>query len=471
MRLSRGSEWSPGQKVPSGRLSWVQIMRVPRQSVLSASLVVLVALVAASRALRAEDWPEFRGKGRSGVWTETGILEKFPEGGLKPRWRTPIGSGFSGPSVVGGRVFVMDFTPTKSPRGTERALALDEKTGAILWTRDWPVDYRSMYLPIGPRATPTVDGDRVYFQGADGKLFCLRAKDGAIVWKKDFLTDFGAEPNVWGFSSSPLVEGDLLITLVGGKPNARVVAFNKHTGAEVWRALPTDSETGVATPIVVTAGGARQVIIWYDGAAASLGPATGKVYWQVPYKVGSGMSVSLPVRSGSLLFFTNFYHGSLMLQLDEKTPTATVLWQGKSDSEIQTEGLHALNNSPLIVGDHIYGICSYGQLRCLLAKTGERVWESQALVKERVRWGSAFMIRHGNRLMVNNDRGELVIMEPSPDGYREIDRTFLIKPTTVTTNRRQLGAVNWSEPAYANKHIYARNDEEIISVSLAASGR
>jgi outer membrane protein assembly factor BamB len=433
--------------------------------------VIAAILVAATAVGRAEDWPEFRGRGRAAVWTETGILERFPEGGLKPRWRTPIKSGFSGPSVAAGQVFVMDFTQEKGPRGTERALALDEQTGTILWTREWKVDYRSMYLPIGPRATPTVDDDRVYFQGADGKLFCLRAKTGDLVWQKDFLAEYGAEPNVWGFSSSPLVDGNRLIALVGGRPDARLVAFDKLTGAEIWRALPTDSETGVATPIIIQAGGVRQLIIWYDGAVASLDPVTGKVYWQEPYKVGSGMSVATPVHSGSLLFFTNFYHGPLMLRLDEHKPAATVVWRGSSDSEIQTDGLHSMNGTPVIVGNHVYGVCSYGQLRCLLVKTGERLWESQALVKERVRWGSAFMVRHGDRLFVNNDRGELVIMAPDPAGYREIDRTFLIKPTTVTTNRRALGAVNWSEPAYANRHVYARNDEEIISVSLAADGR
>ena len=99
-----------------------------------------------------------------------------------------------------------------------------------------------------------------------------------------------------------------------------------------------------------------------------------------------------------------------------------------------------------------------------------RVWESQALTKERARWASAFIVRHGNRLFINNDRGELIIIEPSPDGYREVSRTQLIKPTTAPTSRRALGALNWSEPAYANRHVYARNDEEIICASLATDG-
>ncbi len=432
------------------------------------SLAITLLLSLGGASLRAEDWPEFRGKGRQGIWTETGILERFPATGLKVLWRTPIKAGFSGPAVADGRVFVMDYTETQRMRGTERALALDEKTGKILWTREWPAAYPGVYHPIGPRATPTVDVDRVYFAGADGKLFCLRAATGETVWMRDFMAEYHAEISAWGFSSSPLVDGDRLIALVGGPPDARVVAFDKMTGKEIWRALPMNSEIGVASPIIIEAGGARQLIIWYDGAVSSLDPVTGKVYWQQPYKVGAAMSIATPVRSGSFLFFTNFYNGSLMLSLDETRPASTVLWKGSSSSEIQTDGLHSVNGTPMIVGDHVYGVCSYGQFRCLLAKSGQRVWESQALTKERTRWASAFLIRHGDRVFANNDRGELVILKLSPDGYQEVSRTELIKPTTTPTSRRALGALNWSEPAYANKRIYARNDEEIICASLAA---
>ena len=172
--------------------------------------VAFVGMLAglAGAIVHAEDWPEIRGRGRLGVWNETGIVEQFPAGGLKVLWRTPIKAGFAGPAVVDGRVYVMDFAETQRPRGVERALALDEKTGRILWTREWSVDYRGMSYGLGPRATPTVDGDRVYFAGADGKLFCLDAKTGAILWKKDYVPDYGADRSKWafdwGFASSPL---------------------------------------------------------------------------------------------------------------------------------------------------------------------------------------------------------------------------------------------------------------------------
>ena len=429
---------------------------------------------ASTAAVHVEDWPEVGGKGRLNVWRETGILETFPKDGLKVLWRTPVRAGYAGPAVADGRVFVLDWVETQKPRGTERALALDEKTGRILWTREWTADYRGISWPIGPRATPTVDGDRVYVAGADGKLLCLRVDTGEVVWQKDYVKDYGADRMKWafdwGFASAPLVDGDRLIALVDGRPDAKVMAFDKMTGAEVWRALATDTDLGVAQPVIITAGGTRQLIIWYPGAVASLDPVNGKVLWQQPYKVGGSMTVALPVQNGSQLFFSTFYDGPLMLTLDGSKPGATVAWKGKSDSEIQTDGLHAVITTPVIIGDYIYGICSYGQFRCLKAATGERVWESQAVTKERARWASGVMVRNGDRLIINNDRGELIIVQPSPDGYHEVSRTHLIKPTSEPQNRRELVYVNWMYPAYAHRHIYARNDEEIICASLATDG-
>lgn len=436
-------------------------------------LAAVVLSIAAGAWLFAEDWPEFRGKGRLGVWTETGIVERFPAKGLPVLWRTPIKAGYAGPSVANGRVFITDYAETARLRGTERALALDEKTGRVLWTRDWQVNYGALSFnwAIGPRATPTVDGERVYVLGATGVLLCLDVKTGEILWQKDFVKDYGTSLPTWGITGAPLVDGNQLICLVGGEPNAKVVSFDKMTGKELWRALPSKSEPGYVQPIIIQAGGTRQLIIWHPEAVASLDPATGKLFWEIPMEVGYGMTLATPVQSGSRLLVTSFYNGSMMLELDEKRPAAKILWKGKSDNEIQTDGLHATINTPIIEGDYIYGICSYGQFRCLRASTGERIWETQAVTKERARWASGLMVRHGDRVFINNDRGELIMARLSPKGFEEIDRTQLIKPTSPPGNRRELTEVNWSHPAYANRHIYARNDEEIISASLAADGK
>ena len=414
---------------------------------------------------RAEDWPEFRGKGRTGVWNETGIVAAFPSNALSAAWRAPVNAGFAGPAVSAGRVFLTDFKVSAGLKGTERALALDEKTGKVLWTREWPADYKGLGYAIGPRATPTVDGDRVYVVGASGVLLCLNAATGSVIWRKDYTKDYGMELPTWGITSAPLIDGSRLIAIVGGKPDAKVMAFDKMTGQEIWRALPSDSEQGYCQPVIFEIGGIRQLIIWHPTAAAALDPATGKVYWQQAFKINMGMTLATPVKSGPYLLFSSFYNGSMLVEV--AGPRGSMVWKGKSDNEIETDGLHAVVNTPVIDGDYIYGICSYGQFRCLNLRTGTRVWETMDVTREKARWASGFIVRHGDRYFINNDRGDLIIAKFSPQGYQEISRTKLIQPTSDSRNRRELGAVNWSHPAYANHHIFARNDEELISVSLA----
>lgn len=413
----------------------------------------------------SEDWPEWRGKGRLGIWNESGILDEFSEKGLTVLWRTPIHAGFAGPAVAAGRVFVTDFEATAGLKGTERALCLDEKSGKILWTRAWEVNYGKISYPVGPRATPTVDVDRVYIVGATGTLICLSTRTGDVIWQKDYAKDYGMQMPIWGITSAPLVDRDRLIAIVGGQPDAKVMAFDKMTGKEIWRALPSDSEQGYCQPVIFEVGGIRQLIIWHPSAVVSLDPLTGKVYWQQPFRINMGMTLATPVLSGTHLLVSSFYNGSMLLDITGEA--ARVLWKGKSDSEINTDGLHAVINTPVIDGDYIYGICSYGQFRCLDLKTGERVWETMEVTKEKARWASGLIVRQGDRYFINNDRGELIIAKLSPKGYQEISRTQLIKPTTNSGNRRELGAVNWSHPAYADRCIFARNDEEIVSMSLA----
>ena len=427
--------------------------------------------------LVANDWPEWRGAGRDGVWTETGIIDELPAE-LKVKWRVPIGSGFSGPAVVDGRVFITDWAEDPASRtmdGTERAIALDEESGEILWTREWPTSYRMLMqsYAIGPRATPTVDGDRVYVVGAAGDLYCLDVETGDVVWEKHYIDDYDSFVPTWGIASAPIVDGDRLITVVGGEPGGLVMAFDKRTGAEVWRALDVVGEMGYGQPIIIEAGGARQLIVWHASALVSLDPATGEVYWEEVWDARGGMSVATPVRSGNYLLVTQFYLGSMMMQLDQDRPSATMLWKGQSRSEMpdQTDGLHALITTPLIEGNYIYGVGSYGELRGLNARTGERLWMSDAMVAQ-ARWGAAFMVKQGDRYLVVNDDGVLITAQFTPEGYVEHGRTRLIEPTSDAgfgPRKAFDRKVNWSHPAYANRHIFHRNDNEIIRASLDAS--
>jgi len=432
-------------------------------------------VAAAGVVLNADDWPEWRGRGRLGVWDETGILDRFPESGLTAPWRTPTPAGYAGPAVAQGRVFVTDAEHVKGNQVVERALALDERTGQILWTHQWQTNYSGLQLvyAIGPRATPTVDGDRVYVLGTMGNLFALDVATGHVLWQKDFVKDFNASIPSWGITSAPLVDGDRLICVVGGEPDAKVMALDKRTGQEVWRALSSDTEQGYNQPVIFEAGGVRQLIVFHPVGFSSLDPLTGKVYWEIDHRSQMGIVVATPVKSGPYLFFTSQYGGARMLRLDDSKPAATILWAGpgEQDPGMTRDTPNTLNSvisTPVIHDGYVYGLDNDGQLRCLEASTGRLIWKTDALLKEHAMYGTAFFVRQGERFFINNDRGELVMAALSPKGFTELGRTKLVEPTHPYVRRRQSPHVLWSHAAYANKHIVIRNDQEIVRYSLAS---
>ena len=433
------------------------------------AVLVVAGIVWGAQAVRAEDWTQWRGAERLAVWHETGIVESLPDTGLKVAWRAPIRSGFAGPAVADGRVFVLDWLEDPESR------TLDEATGEQLWVNEWATSYRMLQVSyaIGPRATPTVDGDRVYVVGASGVLRCVDVATGELIWQKSYIDDYDTSVATWGVSSAPLVDGDRLIGVVGGEPDALVVAFDKRTGAELWRALEVVGEMGYGQPVIYEAGGARQLIIWHPAALASLNPETGEVYWEEPWEVGMGVSVATPVRDGNFLLVSQVYNGSMMMRLDTDRPSATMLWKGSSRSELpdETEGLHAMISTPIVSGDHIYGIGSYGELRGLDARTGERLWMSGEMTAQ-ARWGTAYMVRNGDRYFVSNDEGYLIIARFTPEGYVELDRTMLLEGTSHSGYGPQRDfdrLVSWSHPAFANRHVVQRNDNEVVRYSLAAA--
>jgi outer membrane protein assembly factor BamB len=425
-------------------------------------------------ALLADDWPQWLGPERDAVWRESGIVEKFPTNGPPVLWRMAIGGGYAGPIMAKGRVYVADRQTAQGPgntadpsdhaqsRSLERVLCLNEADGKLLWKYDYECPYTISY-PAGPRVAPTVSGSKVYTLGAEGNLFCFDAIEGKVLWSRDFKKEFGIKAPMWGFAGHPLLDGKRLICLAGGQ-GSTVVAFDKDTGTEIWRALSAE-EPGYCSPIIYEAGGKRQLILWHPEAANSLDPETGELYWSVPFKSRAGMTIATPRKLGDSLFFTAFYSGSLMLRLEAAKPEATTAWRTLKVSEMDTTHLNAVMCTPFLEEGYIFGVCSYGQLRCLKMDTGERVWETlQATTSgQPVRWANAFIVKNGNRFFLFNEKGDLIIAKLSPHGYEEISRAHLLDPTGDANGRKVL----WSHPAFANRHVYARNDKEIICVDLA----
>ncbi len=427
----------------------------------SAPRAVLTLLLLLMRTALADDWPQWRGPNRDGVWSEDGLLQKCADKELKIRWRQPIASGYSGPTVADGRVYVTDRLV--EPKQVERVHCFDWKTGEPQWSHSYDCVYDKVGYTAGPRASVTIDDGRAYSLGSMGHLFCFEAASGKVLWSKDLNEQYKIRMPIWGIAASPLVENGLVIVQIGGE-GACLVAFDKKTGEEKWHAL--DDNASYSSPIMIEQAGRRVMVCWTGESVVGMNATTGQVFWQFPFKPAKMViNIATPVLEKNRLFFTSFYDGSLMLDVRQDRLEVSSVWRRIGRDEQHTDSLHSIISTPYLEGDYVYGVDSYGEFRCLDAKTGDRVWESlQPTPKSR--WSTIHMVRNGDRMWMFNERGELVIARLSPEGYQEISRAKLIEPTRVQLPQR--GGVCWSHPAYAGRHVFARNDEELVCASLAA---
>jgi outer membrane protein assembly factor BamB len=415
------------------------------------SVGVIVSLLACA-ALRADDWPQWRGPERDGVCREVGLLHTFPAGGLKVRWRVPVGWGFSSPVIAQGRVYLADSELMK-PAAKERLRCFEETTGKPLWTHRYDVAYEDWAFDatqeVGPVATPIVRGGKIYTLGRLGHLFCLDAAKGNVLWQKNLETDYRGvfAPG----TPSPLIEDDLLILFIGGKPGAGLVALHKDTGKEAWKAL--DESLTFSSPICITAGGKRQLIVWTQESVTSLNPATGTTWWRQRLLTGKDYAVSTPVVHQDRLLI-----GGLMLQLDADRPAARVLWP---DSKVPARRIFSHTSTALCLGDHVYSAKSSGELICVEAANGEEIWQSTK-VTDLTNGASIHLTRNGESVLLYTDKGELIRARLTPKGYDEISRARVLEPTMPFAGRK----VAWSPPAYANGHIFARSGKELVCAAL-----
>ncbi len=409
----------------------------------------------------AAEWPQWRGPNRDGVWSEEGIVKDFGDAQLPVLWRTPVSNGYSGPTVADGRVYVTDRLT--SPAQVERVLCFDAGTGKPVWSYSYECDYEKIQYRDGPRAAPTICDGRVYTLGTMGHLFCFDAAKGDVLWRKNPKADYSVGVPIWGIAAAPLVEKDLVIVQVGGKGGACLIAFDKVSGQERWRAL--NDRASYSAPVVIEQAGTRVLVCWTGDSIAGLDPLTGKLHWQYPFKPARMViNIATPVFANGYLFFSGFYDGSLLLKVDPDKLAVEEVWQRRGASESNTDSLHCCISTPVILGDYIYGVDSYGELRCLDLLTGDRVWESLEAVPK-ARWSNIHLVRHEDRIWMFNERGELIISRLSPEGFHQISRAKIIEPTDGQLDQRD---VCWTHPAFAHKRLYVRNDRELICIDLSA---
>jgi outer membrane protein assembly factor BamB len=424
------------------------------------------------------DWPQWLGPDRDGRWKETGLVDTFPTDGPKVLWKKSISAGYSGPAVAGGKVYVCDRqgdaptgerTPKDGLPGKERVLCYDFKTGDTVWEHSYDCPYSGVNFPSGPRTTPVVDGDRVFTLGAMGDLLCLDAKTGKPVWEKHFKIDYSVKPPVWGWSSHLLADKERVYSLVGGEGSC-VVAFDKTSGKEIWKAL-TSKEVGYSPPVMVEAAGVTQLIVWLSDVVAGLNPKTGEVYWKEKHPAGGvkhpqpAVTISTPCVKDNVVYVSSAYDGGLALKLATDKPAASVVWRSSQSFPKDADKLPTLMSSIIAKGEHLYVVEPNAcEVVCAKADTGENVWTSRNLFKgQQALHGGVFWVSAEGREYCLTDQGDLVILDLNPKGYKELGRAHVIDPTQGARGRK----VVWSHPAFADKCMVARNDKEIVCVSLA----
>ncbi len=451
----------------------------PRWMILFAAGVMLASGLVGRTWLVAADWPQWLGPNRDAVWSEEGIIRRFGKDQPRIRWRTPIGAGYTGPAVAAQRVFIMDrilpkgvsnpddpFSTERVP-GKERVVCLDARDGRILWTHAYECDYQISY-PAGPRCTPTVDGERVYCLGAMGDLLCLNVKDGKVLWKKNLPQEYQARVPTWGYCGHPLVYRDKLICIAGG-PGSVVVALDKLTGREIWKALEA-KEPGYSPPTLIRVGDKERLVVWHAQAVVGLDPERGKPLWSVPLEPQYGMAIMAPRQAGNKLFAAGIGGAAVVLELREDD-TVRVLWQEKVEGRDKRRGLYPVNMTPFVDGETIYGVDQGGMLRAVRLADGQRLWFTfePVIGKEEdedykgAGSGTAFIVKNGSRYFLFAETGHLILAELTPQAYRELGRVKILEPTNSAFGRR----VVWSHPAFADKCAFVRNDKEIVCVDLA----
>jgi outer membrane protein assembly factor BamB len=432
-------------------------------TVLRLVLPMVFAVPIAATGAELQDWPQWRGAKRDGIWRETGIREKFDGESIPLRWSVPIGAGYSSPTIAAGRVYLTDFVKEKS---TERVSCLDWKTGATLWQIAYECSYAEFTYEAGPRAAVTVHDGRAYALGAAGHLHCLDAVTGKILWQRDLKREYGIRMPKWGIAAHPIIEGEVMITQIGGTGEACVVAFDRKTGEERWKAFP--DEASYAPPIVIEQAGRRLVVMALGYRLVAFDPADGTLRWSHDQPKSSWpISIPAPVVQGDLMFFSTAHAGSYLFRLASDRPAVEVVWErGRRPRSVDT--LTPVIPDPLVMNGLVFGVQTDGELRCLDLMTGKRHWETTDAMPKA--WHATMHLvragESGDRAWIFTEQGNLILARLNAEGYHELARAKLLEPTLEQGPRGR--AVTWSHPAFAYRHIFARSDRELVCADLSA---
>ncbi len=415
--------------------------RFDRRKCLVAMAVSFLPVIACLPA-RAEDWPRWRGPRQDGISQETELLKEWPNGGPRQLWKAQLSGGFSSVVVADGRV----FTQTKE-KNEEIVVCLEAATGKELWRYRYDCDYAAHPtftgggMPAsrtGPRATPAVDGDRVYTLGATGILLCLEVKTGKKIWQQDLLKIAGRDCPTHGYCGSPLVVADRIYLELGGSDTQAVAALDKRNGSVVWKAL--DDSLGQGSPVWAEVRGVPQVIFFTGKGAVGVAPRDGKLLWRYPWTTRFDLNIATPIfADGKVFISSNYGTGGAVFRLTDEGEPQT-LWKSLAMQ-------NHMSTSVLYQGS-LYGF-SENRLRCVDFETGKVQWDKSGL-------GKGSLVVADGHLIILGDHGELVLAKPNLTEYTEVSRCQLFDKGTLT----------WIAPVVSDGRLFIRSENALLALNL-----
>ncbi len=384
---------------------------------------------------RAVDWLHYRGPTLNGVTTEKlpATLPKEP----RQVWKRALGTGVSSATVAGDRVFTMG-----NAGGHDVIYCIDAKSGRDVWTHKFALPVDPKNFEGGPRSTPTWDGGKVFTLSHSGDVWCIDAASGKPLWNRHLMRDFGGRRPAWGYAGSPTIEGSAVLFDAGGA-GASTLALDKTSGALLWKS--GDDPSGYGSVVTTTLGGRRTAVVFKAKALVGYDVKDGRELWRAPWKTSYDVNATTPVVVGNRILVTSGYGtGATLIEIGNGAPTTK--WRNKN--------LGSQFNSPVVWQGSIYGIDGNdgprGQLTCLDLATGAPQWKAPI--------GGGSLICADGRLIVLNEKGELLIAEASPAGFKPLARWQV------------LGGHSWVQPVYANGRIYCRNNAgEMVCLELRGS--
>jgi outer membrane protein assembly factor BamB len=388
--------------------------------------------------IRADDWPQWRGPQRNGLSQETGLLKEWPKEGPPLLWKLDdIDSGYSTPSVVGDRLYLLSNDGLKN----EFVAAFAVNDGRKTWTTRLGNVGNPKQQPSFPaaRSTPTIDGDFLYALGSDGDLACLDVRAGKIIWARNLRSDFGGKPGAWAYAESPLADGDAVVCTPGGS-EATLLALNKKSGEVLWKCpLPEADAAGFSSTIIVESGGVKQYVQLLEKGLVGVDAKTGQFLWRYTKPVSKyGANIPTPVSSGNYIYAGSAGTGGGLVKLTAK------------DGKLQAEQVYFESKLPTAiggavkVGNFLYGTTS--QLLCIDFATAEVKWEDRAI-------GAASLCSADGQLYLHGENGEVALAEASPESYHDKGR---FTPANLP-NRSNGMEKAWAYPVVANGHLYIRD--------------